>query len=69
MTEARLSEHTKQIFSIGKQQHKTGSNSMLFTVTTTVLSVTACFNQMRSVNFNSETTKLVILWRQAFGQQ
>ena len=42
---------------------------MPFTVTTTVLSVTVCFNQMRSVNFNTETIKLVILRRQAFGQQ
>ena len=36
---------------------------MPFTVTTTVLSVTAGFNQMRSVNFNTETIKLVILFR------
>ena len=69
MTEASLSEHTKHFFSIGKWQRETGSNSMPFTVTITVLSVTACFNQMRSVNFNSETIKLVILQRQASGQQ
>jgi len=42
---------------------------MPFTVTTTVLSVTAGFNQMRSVNFNTETIKLVILRRQASGKQ
>jgi len=57
MTEALLSEH------------KNNFSALLFTVTTTVLSVTVCFNQMRSVNFNSETIKLVILQRRASGQQ